>query len=129
MIFESKLNDIAGKNGIGRADLVENRFIGIKSRGVYETPGGTVLLFANRAIQSVTLDKQTMHKNDELMPRYSELIYNGYWFSKERLKIQKIIDRKKSKIKGKIKVKYFPSNLNINRFYENFPEGYIRSSS
>ena len=107
----SKLNDIAGKNGIGRADLVENRFIGIKSRGVYETPGGTVLLFANRAIQSVTLDKQTMHKNDELMPRYSELIYNGYWFSKERLKIQKIIDRKKNKIKGKIKVKLYKGNV------------------
>ena len=73
-----KLNMIAGKNGIGRVDLVENRFIGIKSRGVYETPGGTVLLFSNRAKQSVTLDKETMHKNDELMPRYAELIYNGY---------------------------------------------------
>lgn len=108
-----KLNIIAGKNGIGRADLVENRFIGIKSRGVYETPGGSVLLFANRAIQSVTLDKQTMHKNDELMPRYAELIYNGYWFSKERLKIQKIIDKKKNKIRGKIKVKLYKGNISI----------------
>ena len=108
-----KLNIIAGKNGIGRADLVENRFIGIKSRGVYETPGGTVLLFANRAIQSVTLDKQTMHKNDELMPRYAELIYNGYWFSKERLKIQKIIDKKKNKIRGKVKVKLYKGNISI----------------
>ena len=98
-----KLNIVAGKNGIGRADLVENRFIGIKSRGVYETPGGTVLLFANRAIQSVTLDKQTMHKNDELMPRYAELIYNGYWFSKQRLKIQKIIDKKKVRSEVKLK--------------------------
>ena len=90
-----KLNDIAGKNGVGRVDLVENRFIGIKSRGVYETPGGTVLTFAHRAIESITLDKETMHKKDELMPRYAELIYNGYWFSKEREKLQKIIDRKK----------------------------------
>ena len=108
-----KLNIIAGKNGIGRADLVENRFIGIKSRGVYETPGGTVLLFANRAIQSVTLDKQTMHKNDEVMPRYAELIYNGYWFSKERLKIQQIIDKKKNKIRGKVKVKLYKGNISI----------------
>ena len=108
-----KLNIIAGKNGIGRADLVENRFIGIKSRGVYETPGGTVLLFANRAIQSVTLDKQTMHKNDEVMPRYAELIYNGYWFSKERLKIQQIIDKKKIKIRGKVKVKLYKGNISI----------------
>jgi len=108
-----KLNVVAGKNGVGRADLVENRFIGIKSRGVYETPGGTVLLFANRAIQSVTLDKQTMHKNDELMPRYAELIYNGYWFSKERLNIQKILDRRKSKIKGKIKLKLYKGNISI----------------
>ena len=108
-----KLNIIAGKNGIGRADLVENRFIGIKSRGVYETPGGTVLLFTNRAIQSVTLDRKTMHKNDELMPRYAELIYNGYWFSKERLKIQKIIDKKKNKVRGKVKVKLYKGNISI----------------
>ena len=108
-----KLNNIAGKNGIGRVDLVENRFIGIKSRGVYETPGGTVLLFANRAIQSVNLDKETMHKNDELMPRYAELIYNGYWYSKERFKIQKIIDKNRSKIKGKIKLKLYKGNISI----------------
>ena len=108
-----RLNNIAGKNGIGRVDLVENRFIGIKSRGVYETPGGTVLLFANRAIQSVNLDKETMHKNDELMPRYAELIYNGYWYSKERFKIQKIIDKKRSKIKGKIKLKLYKGNISI----------------
>jgi argininosuccinate synthase len=125
----SKLNDIAGKNGIGRADLVENRFIGIKSRGVYETPGGTVLLFANRAIQSVTLDKQTMHNNDELMPRYSELIYNGYWFSKERLKIQKIIDRKKSKIKGKIKLKLYKGNVSIISRASNSPVYSIKKVS
>ena len=108
-----KLNMIAGKNGIGRVDLVENRFIGIKSRGVYETPGGTVLLFSNRAIQSVTLDKETMHKNDELMPRYAELIYNGYWYSKERFKIQKMIDKNRSQIKGKIKLKLYKGNITI----------------
>ena len=109
----SKLNLISGKNGIGRVDLVENRVIGIKSRGVYETPGGTVLLFANRAIQSITLDKKTMHENDEIMPRFAELIYNGFWFSKERIKIQKIIDKKKSKINGKIKLKLYKGNIII----------------
>jgi argininosuccinate synthase len=108
-----KLNDIAGKNGIGRVDLVENRFIGIKSRGVYETPGGTVLTFAHRAIESITLDKETMHKKDELMPRYAELIYNGYWFSKEREKLQKIIDRKKNKINGTIKIALYKGNLTL----------------
>ncbi len=90
-----KLNFIAGANGIGRVDLVENRFIGIKSRGVYETPGGTLLMVAHRAIESVTLDKQTMHKKDEIMPQYSKLIYNGYWYSKARFKLQKIVDLKK----------------------------------
>ena len=84
-----KLNNLAGKHGIGRVDLVENRFIGIKSRGIYETPGGTVLMFAQRAIESITLDKKTMHLKDEIMPRYAELIYNGFWFSKERLSLQK----------------------------------------
>ena len=108
-----KLNDIAGKNGIGRVDLVENRFIGIKSRGVYETPGGTVLTFAHRAIESITLDKETMHKKDELMPRYAELIYNGYWFSKEREKLQKIIDRKRNKINGTIKIALYKGNLTL----------------
>jgi argininosuccinate synthase len=108
-----KLNGIAGKNGIGRVDLVENRFIGIKSRGVYETPGGTVLTFAHRAIESITLDKETMHKKDELMPRYAELIYNGYWFSKEREKLQKIIDRKRNKVNGTIKIALYKGNLTL----------------
>ena len=108
-----KLNDIAGKNGIGRVDLVENRFIGIKSRGVYETPGGTILTFAHRAIESITLDKETMHKKDELMPRYAELIYNGYWFSKEREKLQKIIDRKRNKVNGTIKIALYKGNLTL----------------
>ena len=108
-----KLNEIAGKNGIGRVDLVENRFIGIKSRGVYETPGGTLLLKAHRAIESVTLDKETMHKKDQIMPRYAELIYNGYWYSKERLKLQKIIDLKRKKVNGLVKLKLYKGNVTI----------------
>ncbi len=108
-----KLNLIAGKNGIGRVDLVENRFIGIKSRGVYETPGGTLLMAAHRAIESITLDKKTMHTKDKIMPRYAELIYNGYWYSKERFKLQKIIDRKKSKVNGSIKLKLYKGNIII----------------
>ncbi len=108
-----KLNILAGKNGIGRVDLVENRFIGIKSRGVYETPGGTILMIAHRAIESVTLDKLTMHKKDEVMPRYAELIYNGYWYSKERLKIQKIVDLQKNKVNGSIKLKLYKGNVTI----------------
>ena len=108
-----KLNQLAGKNGIGRVDLVENRFLGIKSRGVYETPGGTLLIYAHRAIESVTLDKETMHKKDAIMSRYAELIYNGYWFSKERFKLQKIVDLKKNKINGSVKLKLYKGNVTI----------------
>ena len=108
-----KVNLLAGKNGIGRVDLVENRFLGIKSRGVYETPGGTLLIQAHRAIESVTLDKETMHKKDNIMSRYAELIYNGYWFSKERFKLQKIIDFKKKKVNGVIKLKLYKGNITI----------------
>jgi argininosuccinate synthase len=108
-----KLNQLAGKNGIGRVDLVENRFLGIKSRGVYETPGGTLLINAHRAIESVTLDKETMHKKDSIMSRYAELIYNGYWYSKERFKLQKIIDLKKNKVNGTIKLKLYKGNITI----------------
>ncbi|MDA9234166.1 argininosuccinate synthase, partial [Candidatus Pelagibacter sp.] len=106
-----KLNEVAGKNGIGRVDLVENRFIGIKSRGVYETPGGTLLMSAHRAIESVTLDKEIMHKKDEIMPKYAELIYNGYWYSKARFKLQKIVDLKKKKVNGTIKLKLYKGNI------------------
>ena len=109
----SKLNNFAGNNGIGRVDLVENRFLGIKSRGVYETPGGTLLINAHRAIESVTLDKATMHKKDRIMPRYAELIYNGYWYSKERLKLQKIVDLKRSKVNGAVKLKLYKGNITI----------------
>ena len=108
-----KVNLLAGKNGIGRVDLVENRFLGIKSRGVYETPGGTLLIQAHRAIESVTLDKETMHKKDNIMSRYAELIYNGYWYSKERFKLQKIIDLKKKKVNGIIKLKLYKGNITI----------------
>ena len=108
-----RLNQLAGKNGIGRVDLVENRFLGIKSRGVYETPGGTLLLHAHRAIESVTLDKETMHKKDNVMTRYAELIYNGYWYSKERFKLQKIIDLKKNKVNGTVKLKLYKGNVTI----------------
>mgnify|MGYP001450854450 CR=1 FL=1 len=108
-----KLNQLAGKNGIGRVDLVENRFIGIKSRGVYETPGGTLLLNAHRAIESVTLDKETMHKKDMIMSRYAELIYNGYWYSKERIKLQKIVDLKRNKVNGSVKLKLYKGNITI----------------
>ncbi len=109
----NKLNFVAGRNGIGRVDLVENRFLGIKSRGVYETPGGTLLIQAHRAIESVTLDKKTMHKKDSIMPRYAELIYNGYWFSKERFKLQKIVDLKRNKVNGSVKLKLYKGNITI----------------
>ena len=108
-----KLNILAGKNGVGRVDLVENRFIGIKSRGIYETPGGTLLITAHRAIESVTLDKETMHKKDAVMPKYAELIYNGYWYSKERFKLQKIVDLKRNKVNGSVKLKLYKGNTTI----------------
>ena len=109
----AKLNILAGKNGIGRVDLVENRFIGIKSRGVYETPGGTVLYLAHRAIESVTLDKKTAHAKERIMPEYAELVYNGYWFSKKRIKLQKIIDKKRSQVSGEILLSLYKGNVTI----------------
>jgi len=108
-----KLNDLAGKNGIGRVDLVENRFIGIKSRGVYETPGGTVLYSAHRAIESVTLDKDTAHAKERIMPVYAELVYNGYWFSKKRIKLQKIIDKKRNQVAGDVVLGLYKGNITI----------------
>jgi argininosuccinate synthase len=108
-----KLNQIAGKNGVGRVDLVENRFIGIKSRGVYETPGGTILYCAHRAMESVTLDKETMHKKESIMHTYAELVYNGYWFSKKRINLQKIIDKNKNKVNGTIVLKVYKGNITI----------------
>ena len=110
-----KLNILGGKHGIGRVDIVENRFIGIKSRGVYETPGGTILLFAHRAIESLTLNKKEMHKKEEILPRYSELIYNGYWFSKERKQLQKVIDTTQKKVDGTVVIKLIKGNLIIQK--------------
>ena len=109
----NKLNDLAGKNAIGRVDLVENRFIGIKSRGVYETPGGTVLYAAHRAIESVTLDKNTAHAKERVMPVYAELVYNGYWFSKKRVKLQKIIDKKRKQVAGVVVLGLYKGNITI----------------
>ena len=108
-----KLNQIAGRNGVGRVDLVENRFIGIKSRGIYETPGGTLLYTAHRAMESVTLDKQTMHEKERIMPLYAELVYNGYWFSKKRLALQKIVDKNKNKVNGIVSLKIYKGNVTI----------------
>ena len=108
-----KLNSLAGKNGIGRVDLVENRFIGIKSRGVYETPGGTLLYKAHRAIESVTIDKKIAHEKERVMPEYAELVYNGYWFSKKRFKLQKIIDKKRSHVSGDIILSLYKGTVTI----------------
>ena len=108
-----KLNELGGKHAIGRIDLVENRFLGIKSRGVYETPGGTILLFAHRTIESLTLNKNEQHTKDELMPKYAELIYNGFWFSKERKKLQKIIDNTQRNVEGTVKLKLYKGNIII----------------
>ena len=108
-----KLNILAGKNAVGRVDLVENRFIGIKSRGVYETPGGTLLYTAHRAIESITLDKETVHAKERIMPKYAELVYNGYWFSKKRLKLQKIVDKKRNKVSGEVILSLYKGNITI----------------
>ena len=108
-----KLNLLAGKNAVGRVDLVENRFIGIKSRGVYETPGGTVLYMAHRAIESVTLDKDTVHNKERIMPEYAELVYNGYWFSKKRIRLQKIIDKKRNQVSGDVVLSLYKGNVTI----------------
>ena len=107
----SELNSKAGVHGVGRVDVVENRFVGMKSRGVYETPGGTILLHAHRAIESITLDRGEAHLKDELMPKYAELIYNGLWFSSERIAIQNLIDSTQSNVNGEVKIKLFKGNV------------------
>jgi len=107
----AKLNDYGRDNGIGRLDLVENRFVGMKSRGVYETPGGTILLAAHRAMESITLDGGAAHLKDELMPRYSELIYNGFWFSPEREMLQALIDTSQQHVEGKVRLKLYKGNV------------------
>ena len=104
------LNDLGRENGIGRLDLVENRFVGMKSRGIYETPGGTILLAAHRGIESITLDGGAMHLKDELMPRYAELIYNGFWWSPEREMLQALIDRSQRRVTGDVRLKLYKGN-------------------
>jgi argininosuccinate synthase len=105
------LNDLGRDNGIGRLDLVENRFVGMKSRGVYETPGGTILLQAHRAIESITLDRGAAHLKDEIMPRYAELIYNGFWFSPEREMLQALIDKSQEEVEGTVRLKLYKGNV------------------
>jgi argininosuccinate synthase len=106
-----RLNVIAGRNGVGRIDIVENRFVGMKSRGVYETPGGTVLLHARRAVESLTLDRGAAHLKDELMPRYAELIYNGFWFAPEREAIQAAIDSTQANVSGTARLVLYKGNV------------------
>lgn len=106
-----KLNDLGRDNGIGRLDLVENRFVGMKSRGIYETPGGTILLTAHRAMESITLDRGAAHLKDELMPRYAELIYNGFWFSPEREMLQAAIDHSQRDVEGVVRLKLYKGNV------------------
>ncbi|MGY8937005.1 MAG: argininosuccinate synthase [Alphaproteobacteria bacterium] len=109
----TRLNKVAGANGIGRLDLVENRFVGMKSRGVYETPGGTVLLAAHRGIESITLDREAMHLKDELMPRYAKLIYNGFWFSPERDMLQALIDKSQERVNGSVQLKLYKGGVSV----------------
>ncbi len=109
----TKLNEFGGKNGIGRLDLVENRFVGMKSRGVYETPGGTILLVAHRAIESITLDREAAHLKDELMPKYASLIYNGFWFSPEREMLQALIDKSQENVEGSVTLKLYKGSATV----------------
>ncbi|MGB0684012.1 MAG: argininosuccinate synthase [Magnetovibrionaceae bacterium] len=108
-----KLNQRAGGNGIGRIDIVENRFVGMKSRGVYETPGGTILFQARRAVESLVLDRAAMHQKDELMPRYAEMVYNGFWFAPEREMLQAAIDKASEKVTGRVRMKLYKGNVII----------------
>ena len=109
----ARLNELGKANGIGRLDLVENRFVGMKSRGVYETPGGTILLAAHRGIESITLDRGAMHLKDELMPRYAELIYNGFWFAPEREMLQAAIDKSQENVTGTVRLKLYKGNTTV----------------
>jgi argininosuccinate synthase len=109
----TRLNEIGGRHGVGRLDLVESRYVGMKSRGVYETPGGTVLLAAHRGIESITLDRGAAHLKDELMPRYAELIYNGYWFSPEREMLQALIDHSQQHVTGTVRLKLYKGSVSV----------------
>ncbi|MGH8559819.1 MAG: argininosuccinate synthase [Methylococcales bacterium] len=107
------LNKLGGENGIGRLDIVENRYVGMKSRGCYETPGGTIMLKAHRAIESITLDREVAHLKDDIMPRYASLLYNGYWWSPERKMLQKMIDASQAHVNGKVRVKLYKGNVTV----------------
>ncbi len=109
----TELNRLAGENGVGRIDIVENRYVGMKSRGVYETPGGTILQYARRAIESITLDRGAAHLKDEIMPKYAELIYNGYWFSPEREMLQALIDKSQERVTGTVRLRLYKGNVII----------------
>jgi len=109
----TRLNQVAGANGIGRLDMVENRFVGMKSRGVYETPGGTVLLAAHRGIESITLDREAAHLKDDLMPRYAALIYKGFWFSPEREMLQALIDKSQERVNGTVRLKLYKGGVSV----------------
>ena len=109
----TKLNELGGANGIGRLDLVENRFVGMKSRGIYETPGGTILLAAHRGIESITLDREAAHLKDALMPRYAEMIYNGFWFSPERRMLQAAIDASQASVSGTVRLRLYKGNVTV----------------
>jgi argininosuccinate synthase len=108
-----KLNQLGGDNGVGRLDIVENRYVGMKSRGCYETPAGSIMLKAHRAIESLTLDREVAHLKDDLMPRYASLIYNGYWWSPERTLLQEMIDSSQVFVNGQVKVKLYKGNISI----------------
>ncbi len=109
----ARLNELGRRNGIGRLDLVENRFVGMKSRGVYETPGGTILLAAHRGIESITLDREAAHLKDSLMPRYASLIYNGFWFSPERRMLQALIDESQASVTGRVRLRLYKGNATV----------------
>jgi argininosuccinate synthase len=106
-----RLNELGGRHGIGRTDLVENRYVGMKSRGCYETPGGTILLKAHRAIESITLDREAAHLKDEMMPRYASFIYNGYWFAPERRMLQQMIDTSQTVVNGTVRLELYKGNV------------------
>ena len=109
----TRLNHLGGANGVGRLDMVENRYVGMKNRGCYETPGGTIMLKAHRAMESITLDREAAHLKDELMPRYASLIYNGYWWSPERKMLQALIDASQAPVNGTVRVKLYKGNVSV----------------
>ena len=107
------MNELGGANGIGRLDLLENRFVGMKSRGVYETPGGTIMAAAHRGMESITLERGAMHLKDDLMPRYAEMVYNGFWFSPEREMLQALIDKSQEHVEGTVRLKLYKGSASV----------------